>query len=58
MGTPRLLKPVDQISRMQINASIGGECALHLALKAGICWAPDSGLGGTIGNTTGVAFTL
>jgi len=58
MGTPRPLKAVDQMSRMQINASVGGECALHLALKAGICWAQDSGRGGTIGNATGVAFTL
>jgi len=58
MGTPRLLKPVDQMSRMQINASVGGECALHLALKAGICWAPDSGLGGTTAKETDAALTL
>jgi hypothetical protein len=37
MGTPRQLKLVDQISRMQINASVGGECALDSALKAGNC---------------------
>jgi len=58
MGTPRLLKAADQMSRMQINASVGGECALDSVLETANRWTPDSGLGGTTGNAMDVAFTL
>ena len=58
MGTPRLLKAADQMSRMQINASVGGECALHSVFETANRWAPDSGLGGTTGNAMDAAFNL
>jgi len=46
------------MSRMQINASVGGECALDSVLETANRWTPDSGLGGTTGNAMDVAFTL
>jgi len=58
MGTPRASVSLDQMSRMQINASVGGECAPGAALKGRNCSEADSVLGGTItGNATDAAFT-
>ena len=57
MGTPRPLKAADQMSRMQINASVGGECALDSVWETANRWA-DSGLGGTTGNAMDAAFNL
>jgi hypothetical protein len=58
MGTPRLLKAADQMSRMQINASVGGECALDSVFETANRRVPDSGLGATRSNAMDVAFTL
>jgi hypothetical protein len=46
------------MSRTQINASVGGECALLSVFETANRRVPDSGLGATRDNATGVAFTL
>jgi len=33
MGTPRALTSVDQMRRMQVSASVGGECAVQSLLE-------------------------
>jgi len=44
---------------MQINASVGGECAPDAALESRKCWTPNSRLGETTaGMAIDVAFTL
>jgi hypothetical protein len=43
---------------MQINASVGGECALDSVFETANRRVPDSGLGATRSNAMDVAFTL
>jgi len=59
MGTPRASGFVDQMRRMQINASVGGECTANAALGRRDVRATDSELGAIAkGNATLVALTL
>ena len=58
MGTPRPLKPVDQIRNEQRTASVGDEYPLTDAFETRNFWLPISGIDGTVtANAAEIAFT-
>jgi hypothetical protein len=58
MGTPRLLRSVDQIRNEQRTASVSDECPPTTSLESRNFWLATSTLGTVRGNATGVTFTL